>query len=138
MSALDACEPQIIHALEKDGWQIVEKPHQIKVDRRIVFADFSARHTNEDGDHYIIVMEVKCFANPKTDLTELYTAIGQYQLYRTALLKNDENYPLYLAIPHNAYERFVDNPTLLATFQVTEVKLVVVDIVQEVVVQWHP
>lgn len=85
MSALDACEPQIIRALEKDGWQIVAKPYQIKIDRRIVFADFSARHVNGDSEHFIVVMEVKCFTNPKTDLTELYTAIGQYQLYLTAL-----------------------------------------------------
>jgi predicted RNA binding protein YcfA (HicA-like mRNA interferase family) len=28
--ALDACEPEIIRALQKDGWVIVRKPHLIR------------------------------------------------------------------------------------------------------------
>ncbi|NJL43347.1 MAG: hypothetical protein HC935_08680, partial [Pseudanabaena sp. SU_2_4] len=36
----------------------------------------------------IIIVEVKCFTNPKVDLPELYTAIGQYEIYRSALSKN--------------------------------------------------
>jgi hypothetical protein len=35
----------------------------------------------------IIVLEVKCFTNPKTDLQEFYTAIGQYEFYREVLRK---------------------------------------------------
>lgn len=138
MSALDACEPQIIRALEKDGWQIVAKPHHIIFDERIVFADFSARHVNEDDENFIVVLEVKCFTNPKNDLTELYTAIGQYQLYRAAMLTRNEVYPLYIAVPYAAYLRFVGEPTLLHAFEITLIKLVIVDIEREEVVQWLP
>ncbi len=138
MTAIDVCEPQIIRALEKDGWQIVEKPYQIKVDRRTVFADFSVRHVNEDGERTVIIMEVKCFTNPKADLTEFYTAIGQYQFYQAALISIEDDFPLYLAIPHEAYQRFLQNPVLLATFELAQVKFVIVDIVQEAVIQWHP
>ncbi|GIK67505.1 MAG: hypothetical protein BroJett018_52990 [Chloroflexota bacterium] len=136
MSALDACKPQIIRALEKDGWQIVEKPHQIGFNDRMAYADFSARHVNEDDEQFIIVMEVKCFTNPKADLTELYTAIGQYQFYIAAMRSNREEFPLYLAIPTTAYLRFLEATVLLDAFQIARVKLVVVDISQEVVERW--
>lgn len=43
MAALDACEPQMVRALEKDGWKIARKPYTIKTKLRSVFADFSLR-----------------------------------------------------------------------------------------------
>lgn len=137
MTALDVCEPQIIRALEKDGWQILEKPHQIRVDDRDLFADFSIQHISEDGGIYAVVMEVKCFTNPRQDIPELYTAIGQYRVYRTAMNHDGyENWPLYLALPYDAYNRFADYPTLLAALIEAGVKWIIVDIVQEVVLQW--
>lgn len=138
MSAIDACEPQIIRAFEKDGWQIVEKPHAIPFHDRAIFADFRARHLNEDGESYIVVMEVKCFTNPKHDLAEVYTAIGQYQLYAAAMIASEDTYPLYLAIPYAAYQRFEVEFTFLSAFSRAGVKLVIVDVVQEVVIQWIP
>lgn len=114
MTEIDACEPQIIRALEKAGWQIVEKPHHIVFDERMVFADFSARHINEDHENFIVVIEVKCFTNPK------------------------QEYPLYIALPNAAYLRFIAEITLLRAFQITQIKLVIVDIEREEVLQWLP
>lgn len=137
MTALDSCEPQIIRALEKDGWRIVDKPYSILVERnRSVHADFSAQRETTMGHETILVVEVKCFANPKVDLTELYTAIGQYQYYRARLRRSDFNSPLFLAIPSDAYARFLTKPSFLDALNDTGVQLLVVDIVAEVVLQW--
>lgn len=134
MTALDSCEPQIIRALEKKGWRIFLKPHSIATDERPVFADFSVQHDAEGK--IIVVIEVKCFANPKADLTELYMAIGQYQYYRVNMKRQRKSYPLYLAIPEEAYQRFLGKPSFIDTLTETQVKLVVIDTVKEVVLQW--
>lgn len=104
----------------------------------MVFADFSARHINEDHENFIVVIEVKCFTNPKHDLNEIYTAIGQYQVYRAAMATRGKEYPLYIALPNAAYLRFIAEITLLRAFQITQIKLVIVDIEREEVLQWLP
>lgn len=137
MTALDACEPQIIRALENEGWEIVEKPLFLHVDHRTVFPDFLARQRDDAGTQTIVVMEVKCFTDPKADLADFYGAVGQYQFYRLALQKNQRDYPLYLAIPSDAYQRFSTQATVIELIEQTRMKLLVVDIIQEVVVAWY-
>jgi len=95
----------MIRAFEKVGWRVHEKPYLIRTAKRNLYADFGLQRANEDNLEQIIIMEVKCFTDPQTDLQELYTAIGQYQLYQNALTEHRIAYPLYLAIPQTAYER---------------------------------
>ena len=58
MPALDVCEPQMIRALEKAGWQIIGKTLPIYLEyKRVVYADLSLQRAQQQ----IIVVEVKCF-----------------------------------------------------------------------------
>lgn len=136
MTALDSCEPQIIRALEKDGWIIVAKPHYIPLQRRTLYADFRIRHTDEDGEHYAVVIEVKCFLDPQNDVPEIYRAMGQYHLYRTSLAAANQPYPLYLALPADAYHRFLDEPEVIEALRLLDVQLVIVDLSEEIVLEW--
>ncbi|KAB2854448.1 MAG: hypothetical protein F9K46_16935, partial [Anaerolineae bacterium] len=136
MTALDSCEPQIIRALEKDGWRIVVKPYSIYVDERSVLADFGAQYVSPTEVRTIVVVEVKCFSNPKADLANLYTAIGQYQYYRVNLKRDKPDVTLFLAIPDEAYQRFLLQRSFLDTFAETGVKLLIVDTEEEEIVQW--
>ncbi|MBZ0315401.1 MAG: hypothetical protein K8L91_03210 [Anaerolineae bacterium] len=136
MTAIDSCEPQIIRALEKDGWQIVDKPFPIFADKRPVLADFSAHRSSEHGDEFIVVIEVKCFTDPRADLSEFYSAIGQYWYYKVMMTRDNVAFRLYLALPLDAYTRFQLKPSFLQTFEAAQVKLVVVDIGAEVIEQW--
>ncbi|MBZ0315183.1 MAG: hypothetical protein K8L91_02100 [Anaerolineae bacterium] len=136
MTALDTCEPQIIRALEKDGWRIVVKPYSIYVDERSVLADFGAQYVTDTEVRTIVVVEVKCFSNAKADLTNLYTAVGQYQYYRVNLKRDKPDVLLFLAIPDEAYQRFLLQPSFLDTFAETGVKLLIVDTEDEEIVQW--
>lgn len=141
MAALDACEPQMVRALEKDGWKIARKPYTIKTKLRSVFADFSLRRDRDGVRETIVIIEVKCFTHEENDLDELYIAIGQCLVYQTALAQRrmgDKQYPLYLALPEPAYQRFAKDPVLIDAMLATGVKLVVIDVVQEVVVKWNP
>lgn len=134
--ALDACEPEIIRALEKDGWRIQDKPYGIPTDDHVLLADFVLQQATAEQVTEILVMEVKCFTNPRYDVQELYTAVGQYQVYRIALDLNKVEYPLYLALPVEAYQRLVDDRVIAAVFQRLAIKLVIVNILTEEVVQW--
>lgn len=136
MTALDSCEPQIIHALEKDGWQIINKPYTIPTEQYPVYADFRSRRVEGGSEQTIVVIEVKCFTDPKADLTELYTAVGQYHYYRVSLSHAGLAQPLYLALPQTAYQRFLTKPSFIDTLITTGVKLLVVDTLKEEIFQW--
>lgn len=75
MAAIDSCEPQVIRALQKDGWQILYKPHSIRLSNRQVFADFSVWRI--EGNHTVeaVILEVKCFTDATDDLENFYTAV---------------------------------------------------------------
>jgi hypothetical protein len=47
MPALDACHPQVITALQKDGWRIIGQNERLYLDGRMAFVDVKAvRGTN--------------------------------------------------------------------------------------------
>ncbi len=102
MSRLDRCHQALVAGLEKDGWQVSSHPFPIVVpSHRPLLADIRAiQDTNE-----ILIVEVKCF--PKETLDELYTAVGQYLVYRNLMRKMEIPYPLYLAVPAGAYHRLI-------------------------------
>jgi hypothetical protein len=134
--ALDNCEPQIIRALDKDGWLVIDHPLTIRnaLGRNHVYADLRLRQTNTGQQ--IIVVEVKCFPDARSVLEEFYHAIGQYQVYRNALELNQMDVPLYLAVPLPVYADFFQRTLIQKTLGEVKVKLLVVDLENEVIVQW--
>ena len=70
MPAVDACEPQVLRALQKDGWHIMDKPFAIHTNKHIVYADCMLERKDNGQREHVIILEVKCFSNPQTDLQE--------------------------------------------------------------------
>lgn len=136
MSAIDTCEPQVLRALQKDHWAIVNKPFAIRTNTHTVFADCLLERKNNGYTEQAIILEVKCFSNPQTDLSEFYTALGQYQFYRAAVAANHSTTPVYLAIPYPAYVRLTKDNAINMAISQNSIKLVAVDIVKEEVIQW--
>lgn len=136
MSAIDSCEPQIIRALRKQGWQIDQKPFVIRTEIRYVLADFSVQKRANGQFEQIVIVEVKCFTNPQTDLVEFYAAVGQYLFYRSAMYAEGKEAPLFLAVPSQVYLRLQREQAVLLTLQNNHVKLIIVDIDREEVEQW--
>jgi hypothetical protein len=129
--ALDSCHRQIVRALQKDGWKINLQPHVIRVigRKKPLYADIRAGRNNVE----IIIAEVKCFETD--DVVDVYTAIGQYLVYRNALTKLGTEYPLYLAIPLTAYNGIFSQFAAEIVSEVN-IKLVVVDTLKEEIVKW--
>lgn len=108
----------------------------IRTDRRSMLADLRAQRTLNGRSEQIIIVEVKCFTNPKFDLPELYTAIGQYEIYRAALRKGQSTPPLYLALPDTAYNRLMKDSAFRNALERAAIKMLIVDIETEEIVEW--
>lgn len=130
MPAIDQCHQQVTHALHKAGWAVDAKPYVLRLTSgRRLFVDIKAQHDQNE----IIIVEVKCFAD--NQIEELYTAIGQYLVYRNLLQRLQIHRQIYLAIPVTAYYGIVDE-LAIEVIREAKIKLIVVDIDNEVIEQW--
>lgn len=132
MPAFDPCEPQMITAFQKDGWEVVEKPFRIRMPEKTVLADLKLQR----GEQEAIVVEVKCFTHAQDDLINFYVAVGQYSYYLSALAETEANLALYLAIPQIAYDRIIKTSGMNKTLLDLRINLVIVDIDKEEIVEW--
>lgn len=131
MPALDSCHSNVVKALEKDGWSVSPVPHAIRAPGRRypLLADLRAERDSDT----IIVVEIKCFMDDP--LVELYGAIGQYLIYRNLLTQSSNPYPLYLAVPTYAYHGIVKEVGA-GVIAETQMKVIVINIDNEVIEQW--
>ncbi len=133
MPARDRCEPQVIQALQKDGWTLVSQPFSIRVSRvENALADLSFRR----DETTVIVIEVKCFDGIRPLQDELYHAVGQYIFYRNAMRLVGLNLPLFLTVPLEVYQTFFQRQTVQAVIQEAKIQIIVVDIDREEIDQW--
>lgn len=133
MPALDACQPQVIRALEKAGWEIIATTVPIHLEhKRMVYADLSIRRASQQ----IIVVEVKCFSSNRPLLDEFYHAVGQYLFYRNVLTLRDIRTPIYLTVPLQIYNTLFQRFGVQSTVNDAKIKLIIIDLQTEEVKSW--
>jgi len=136
MPALDQCHNQIVRALQKDGWSVSNKPYVLYIaSQRRVYIDIFAYRQIDNNSQRLIIVEAKCFMDDRSELNDLYTAIGQYTLYRHWLKSVAVTDDLYLAIPNRAYNNIIQ-PLAHAVIRENRVKMIIIDLENEVVEQW--
>ncbi len=137
MPAIDQCHEQVVNALAKAGWDVANKQFGFKTPLNWLFIDIQATRVTNGDIEQILLVEVKCFADGSSTMPDLYTAIGQYIVYRTMLRELGKSVPLYLAIPTKAYygvfQRLV--PSLIDELKIN---VIVVDLSQERIELWRP
>jgi hypothetical protein len=133
--AFDQCHFQIVHALEKEGWTVANKQTRLYSETRQVFIDIYAEKRANGSAKNVLLSEVKCFAGSGDNTREIYTAIGQYLVYRSLLAELQIAIPLYLAIPLLAYESLFE-PAARRVVQESRIKLLIVNVDTEEVAQW--
>jgi glucose-6-phosphate 1-dehydrogenase len=139
MPAIDNCHQQLANSLMKQDWKIDPKPLvlQIPSTTRQVFVDIVARRQLTNIEQEIIILEVKCFSEQRSQLEHLYVALGQYQVYEKILRARNMAEYLYLAIPLHAYHGiFKEIGSAIAKEK--NIKLLVFDIDKEEIVEWLP
>lgn len=134
--AVDSCEPEVIAALEKQGWRVKAKPVYLRTGERYVAADLALARRHDDREEYIIVVEVKCFADDSRDLHEFYAAMGQYQTYENLLQHEPWQAPIYLALPDEAYDRLHHIYDVAHLFELHRINLVIINLETVEVVRW--
>ncbi|MGF1512354.1 MAG: element excision factor XisH family protein [Elainellaceae cyanobacterium] len=122
--------------LKKSGWNITHDPLILELSSGRLEIDLGAeRLIAAQRDKVEIAVEVKSFLAPSLT-SEFHTALGQFLNYRVALKVKEPNRDLFLAVPAKAYQNFFLGE--LARLSITEynVKLLVFDPQQEVIIQW--
>ncbi|MGD1913750.1 MAG: XisH family protein [Rivularia sp. (in: cyanobacteria)] len=137
MSAKDKFHESVKKGLQKEEWVITDDPLRIEFgEEDEVRIDLGAERllAAQKKDEKIAV-EVKSFLSDSA-LSDFHLALGQFLNYRLVLKEKDKERILYLAVPIYAYESFFQRDLPKAVIKQYELKLVVYDPVEEVIVKW--
>ncbi len=137
MSARDIFHAAVKVALQSDGWTITHDPLTIDLVDGQLQVDLGAeRLIAAQRQNERIAVEVKSFTAPSATF-EFHGALGQFLNYRVVLKIKEPDRVLYLAIPLEAYETFFSRQLPQLSIQEYQVKLLVFDPEQEVIVEWR-
>jgi hypothetical protein len=136
MPAKDVFHSVVKNALQKDGWTITHDPLSIRFKGIDFYMDLGADKliaVEKNGEN--IAVEIKSFRGEST-LYEFHTALGQFMNYRMVLDKKPLERTLYLAVPLDTYDDFFTQPFGQMAIEYHQLKLIVYDVKNEVIVQW--
>jgi hypothetical protein len=134
--ARDIIHDAVKNALIKDGWTIIADPFRIDYEEFSLSANLAAeRPFAAEKNRQKIVVEVKSFGG-LSFVRELQQALGQYEMYRDFLELTAPEYELYLAISELVYTDFFMQKAVQVIVQRHQLKLLVVDIEEEEIVEW--
>ncbi len=138
MAAKDKFHAVVKIALEKELWKITDDPLRLEVGGTKFEIDLGAEQllAAQRGEEKIAV-EIKTFLSD-SPLTDYHAALGQFLNYRLALEISDPNRILYLAVPISVYESFFKREFAQISLERYQIKQIVYDPIQEVILQWIP
>ena len=137
MAARDIFHDVVKQALEKVGWRITHDPLSLQIGGVEMYIDLGAEQliaAEKEGEK--IAVEIKSFVAVSA-IYEFHLAIGQYRNYQLALLQEDPERVLYLAVPEDAYDRFFTLQFIQDALRYNAVRYFVYDVQAEVIVRWQ-
>ena len=137
MAARDIFHDAVKQALEKVGWRITHDPLSLQIGGVEMYIDLGAEQliaAEKEGEK--IAVEIKSFVAVSA-IYEFHLAIGQYRNYQLALLQEDPERVLYLAVPEDAYDRFFTLQFIQDALRYNAVRYFVYDVQAEVIVRWQ-
>jgi len=123
-------------ALEKDGWKITDDPLVLQFGGVDLYVDLGAEKmlaAEKNGQQ--IAVEIKTFAR-KSFVYEFHLAMGQFINYRHVMKETEPKRILYLAIPEDTYEAYFKLLFTQSILESYQVKFLVYNTEQEVIVKW--
>ncbi len=136
MAAKDRFHEAVKQALLKEQWVITADPLILKIDRVKFEIDLAAEKVfaaQKAGQK--IAVEIKSFLNTSV-VTDFHSALGQFLNYRLGLQMNEPDRTLYLAIPLDIFESFFQERFTQEAVRHYQVKLLVYEPIQEVIIEW--
>ena len=136
MPARDLYHNAVKAALIKDNWSILADPYHIQYKDINLYADLAAeRPIAVEREGHKIVVEIKSFVG-RSLMTDFHLAMGQYKVYQMLLQETAPEYDLYLAIDDITYINFFRREGIEFLFRNSQLKIFVVDIDSQEIVQW--
>lgn len=136
MAAKDLFHDAVKQALVKDEWVITADPLRIRIEGVKFEIDLAAEKVfAADKAGRKIAVEVKSFLNSSA-ITDFHAALGQFLNYRLALQMREPDRTLYLAVPIDTFESLFREIFIQEAVKLYQVKLVIYDPFQEVIVEW--
>jgi len=123
-------------ALLKDSWVITADPLILKIDKVKFEVDLAAEKVfaaEKAGQK--IAVEIKSFLNPSA-VRDFHSALGQFLNYCLGLQMTEPDRTLYLAIPIDIFESFFQERFTQEAIRQYQVKLIVYEPIQEVIIEW--
>lgn len=136
MAAKDRFHDAVKQALLKDQWVITADPLILKIDKVKFEVDLAAEKVfaaEKAGQK--IAVEIKSFLNPSV-VRDFHSALGQFLNYRLGLQMTEPDRTLYLAIPIDIFESFFQERFTQEAIRQYQVKLIVYEPIQEVIIEW--
>ncbi len=137
MARLDKIHEAVKNALIKDGWTITDDPYTLDFKGQIVLVDIAAEKnlfTAEKGDEKIAV-EIKSFLS-LSKMPDLYSAIGQYDVYQIYLSKIAPERKLFLAVSEKIYQEFFTMEAIDIIIKSKNIRILTVNIIREEIAKW--
>ncbi|MDD1414232.1 XisH family protein [Dolichospermum sp. ST_con] len=136
MPAKDIFHDAVRIGLEKEGWVITDDPLKIEVGDVEMYIDLGAEQVlaaEREGEK--IAVEIKSFIGT-SNISQFHQAIGQFFNYHLALEEQQPERVLYLAVPSGIYYSFFQLQFIKTVVQRSQLKIMIYDPVQEVIVAW--
>jgi hypothetical protein len=139
MPARDHLHHIFRESLEIDGWKITHDPYVVPVGKRKIYIDLAAEEdvvigAEKSGEK--IAVEVKTFAG-FSEVEDFHNALGQYLLYSFALMRYESEREVFLSIPEDTFEEFLDDYFFFEALEYFMVKFVVFDPINKKILQWE-
>jgi len=137
MAAKDLFHDAVRKSLLKEQWVITDDPLKIKIEGVKFEIDLAAEKVfAAEKEGRKIAVEIKSFLNNSV-LTDFHAALGQFLNYRLALQITEPNRILYLAVPFDTFDSFFQEVFVQQAVALYQIKLIVYDPRQEVIVAWR-
>ncbi len=134
--ARDTIHHVVRKALEKEGWKITADPYVLRISGGWFYMDLAAENVvaaERNGEK--IAVEIKSLKG-KSIFYAFYPALGKYLLYRDALTEQGVKRELYLATISDAWEKLQLNEFLKNRINQYQMKFLVVDEEEKIIVKW--
>jgi hypothetical protein len=69
-------------------------------------------------------------------MTALYEAIGKYAVYRKALMLDESDRILYLAMPEDVYDKYATEPLFIGSLEDEKVNLILFETSIDKITRW--
>lgn len=136
MAARDVFHNAVRNGLEKAGWVITDDPLSIEAGGVEMYIDLGAEQllaAERAGEK--IAVEIKSFVG-SSNISDFHTAVGQFFNYRVALEEQEPERTLYLAVPLGIYRSFFTLQFVQTVVQRSQLKLIIYNSIDEVIVEW--